>query len=81
MEPTLANGSLVFIKANSHFTNGDICAVMVEEEATLKRVYKYDNRIELVPDNPKYPRMVYTEGNIRVIGQMLHEIRYYNTKA
>jgi len=81
MEPTLANGSLVFIKANSNFTNGDICAVMIDEEATLKRVYKYDDRIELVPDNPKYPRMVYTEGNIRVIGQMLHEIRYYNTKA
>lgn len=81
MEPTLANGSLVFIRANSLFNNGDICAVMIEDEATLKRVYKYDDRIELVPDNPKYPRMVYTKGNIRVIGQMLHEIRYYNTKA
>jgi len=81
MEPTLAEGSLVFIKATPSFSNGDICAVMIEDEATLKRVYKYDDRIELVPDNPKHPRMVYTEGNIRVIGQMLHEIRYYNTKA
>jgi|GEM_PF-3035681 len=81
MEPTLANGSLVFIKESSNFSNGDICAVMIGEEATLKRVYQYDGRIELVPDNPKYPRMMYSEGNIKIIGRMLHEIRYYNTKA
>lgn len=36
MEPTLAEGSLVFIKSNSNFSNGDICAVMIEDEATLK---------------------------------------------
>jgi repressor LexA len=81
MEPTLADGSLVLIKANSCFNNSDICAVMIDEEATLKRVYKYNDKIDLVPDNPKYPRMVYTNGNIRVVGPMLHEIRYYNKKA
>lgn len=81
MEPTLANGSLVLVKHSPNFSNGDICAVMIDDEATLKRVYKNDGKIELVPDNPKYPRMVYTNGNIRVIGTVLHEIRYYNTKA
>lgn len=49
------NGDLVFIKAQPEVQNGEIAAVGIGEEATLKRVYIYNNRIELRPENPLFP--------------------------
>lgn len=49
------NGDLVFIKAQPEVQNGEIAAVGIGEEATLKRVYVYNNRIELRPENPLFP--------------------------
>lgn len=41
-------------------------------EATLKRVYKYPNRLELRPENPLFPVLQY-EGieleNVRILGK------------
>lgn len=49
------NGDLVFIKQQPDVDNGQIAAVAIDNEATLKRVYKYPNRIELRPENPLFP--------------------------
>jgi len=47
-------GDLVLIRQQSDVENGEIAAVLLDGEATLKRVYKYDGRIELRPENPLY---------------------------
>lgn len=49
------DGDLVFIRQQPDVENGQIAAVVIDDEATLKRVYKYNNRIELRPENPLYP--------------------------
>lgn len=66
------DGDLVYIHQQPDVENGEIAAVIIDEEATLKRVYKYHNRLELRPENPLFP--VYNfEGaelkNIRIIGK------------
>lgn len=53
------NGDLVFIKAQPEVNNGEIAAVGIGDEATLKRVYVYNNRIELRPENPLFPVLNY----------------------
>lgn len=53
------NGDLVFIKAQPEVNNGEIAAVGIGDEATLKRVYVYSNRIELRPENPLFPVLNY----------------------
>jgi repressor LexA len=60
MEPTISDGEKVLIQVTTDVFNGRIYAVLIDHESTLKRVYRYDGRIELVPDNPKYPRQVYS---------------------
>ena len=53
---------------------GEIAAVVIDNEATLKRVYKYPNRIELRPENPLFPVLQYEGaelGNIRIIGKAI----------
>lgn len=67
-------GDIVFIKKQECLENGEIGAVQVENmetEATLKRIYMDSKSITLQAENPKYPPMVFTEGNIRILGKLV----------
>ena len=66
------DGDLVFIRKQPDVENGEIAAIVIDGEATLKRVYKYPNRIELRPENPLFPVMQYEDAEldtIRIIGK------------
>ena len=66
------NGDIVYIRQQPKVENGEIAAVLIENEATLKRVYYYDNRIELRPENPLFSVLNYegeTLKEIRILGK------------
>ena len=66
------NGDIVYIRQQPKVENGEIAAVLIENEATLKRVYYYDNRIELRPENPLFSVLNYEGENlkeIRILGK------------
>ncbi len=66
------DGDIVYIKQQSQVDNGEIAAVLIDNEATLKRVYIYDDKVVLQPENTKYPPFVYTKeemNNIRILGK------------
>ncbi|MBQ9736294.1 MAG: helix-turn-helix domain-containing protein [Clostridia bacterium] len=54
------DGDLVFVRAQSAVQNGQIGVVVIEDEATLKRVYYYPERDTLVlyPENPAFSPIV-----------------------
>lgn len=58
MEPSIHDGDLVAIRSQPTVENGQIAAVRIENEATLKRVYLYEDHIELRPENPAYPSII-----------------------
>lgn len=58
MEPSIHDGDLVAIRIQPTVENGQIAAVRIENEATLKRVYLYEDHIELRPENPAYPSII-----------------------
>lgn len=66
------NGDIVFIRQQPDVDNGEIAAVCIGDEVTLKRVYKYPNRLELRPENPTHNVQNY-EGDelcsIRILGK------------
>lgn len=62
------DGDIVYIRQQNDVDNGTIAAVLIEDEATLKRVYKKPGKLILQPENPDYEPLVY-------IGQELNEIR------
>lgn len=71
------NGDIVFIKEMPIVENGDIAAVIIEEEATLKRVYYYPDKGKLVlnPENPAYEPLVYIGDElnyIRILGKAVY---------
>lgn len=64
------DGDIVFIRKQDMVDNGEIAVVLIENEATLKRVY-YDrdnNILRLVAENPKCKPFVY-------VGEELNQIR------
>jgi len=66
------DGDIVFIKEQPDVDNGEIAAVLIEDEVTLKRVYKYENRLELRPENPLHSVQNYegeTLNHIRILGK------------
>lgn len=65
------DGDVVFIKEQPDVDDGQIAAVRIDDEATLKHVYKIPGGCMLVSENPKYPPMTFTEENcddIHIIG-------------
>lgn len=62
MAPKILDGDIVAIKKLPMVDNGQIAAVRVDNEATLKKVYLYPDRLELRPINPDYdPIVLYGE--------------------
>lgn len=58
MLPRIQDGDLVAIRRQPTVENGEIAAVRIEEEATLKRVYTYADRLVLQPENPAFAPIV-----------------------
>lgn len=66
------DGDIVFIRKQSDVDNGEIAAVIIDDEATLKRVYKSAAGVTLVAENPKYEPLIYTEKDgvsINILGK------------
>lgn len=51
---------VVYIRIQPEVENGEIAAVRIDGEATLKRVYYNPGTLTLMPANPAYAPMVYT---------------------
>lgn len=74
MEPKMQSGDIVFIRKQNAVDDGQIAAVLIEDEATLKRVY-YDrpnNILRLIAENPKYDPLIYSGeqlDRIRILGK------------
>ena len=73
MEPRLVAGDTVFVRRQDDVLDGQIAAVLVDDSATLKRVYHLPSGkgIQLVSDNTVYAPMYYTGENalyVRIMG-------------
>lgn len=66
------DGDIVYIRQQSDVDDGEIAAVLIGEEATLKRVYKMPGRLQLRAENPSFPP-INLEGedleSVRILGK------------
>lgn len=58
----IMDGDVVFIQRDAPLEDGQIYAVVIDDEATLKRVYydAEDHMLQLVAENPAYKPLIYT---------------------
>ncbi len=65
------DGDVVYVRRQDDVDDGQIAAVMIDGEATLKRVYHIANGLQLLSENSKYPPMIFTlpeRDDIRILG-------------
>lgn len=77
------DGDTLFVKKQDMVDDGEIAVVLIEDEATVKRVYydRENNTITLMPENPAYKPMRYNGeelNNIRILGKVI--ARYSRVK-
>ena len=66
------DGDTVYIRQQDTVENGQIAAVLIGNEATLKRVRLFDDHISLEPENPMYKPLVYWNedmNGVRILGK------------
>lgn len=77
MEPTIHHGSIVIVRQQDDVENGEIAIVIVNgNDATCKRIEKFDNGIMLVPINTEYEEKFYSNEEIeslpvKIIGKVV----------
>ncbi len=73
----IEDGDIVFIRQQNDVENGEMAAVYIDGEATLKRVYKYPNYVTLQAENPKYAPMLFngsTCDEFRILGKAVKKL-------
>ncbi len=70
----ILDGDIVFIRKTSTVDNGEVAAVAMDDEVSLKRVYyfKDESLLMLLSENPQYPPECYKGGqldHIRILGK------------
>lgn len=73
----IMDGDVVFIRRQPVVENGEIAAVAIDDEATLKRFYRDGNTgtITLVAENPAYAPMVFTKESQKMFAYLEKRLR------
>ena len=65
MEPKISDGDVVIVRRQPDVDSGDIAVVLVNgDDATVKRIKKSPQGVTLIPSNPAYEPMYYTNAEI-----------------
>ncbi len=69
------DGDLVVVRRQPEASNGEIVAALIgDDEATVKRLRREDDRVLLISENPAYAPLVFTE-DVRVLGKVIAVFR------
>lgn len=72
IEANIREGDLVIVRRQPIAENGDIVVALLQDEATVKRLFISEETIELRPANPAYrPIRVGQEDDLRILGKVL----------
>lgn len=72
IEARINDGDIVYIRQQPTVENGEIAAVLIGNEATLKRFYDYGDTVVLQPENRNYEQIVFRKeeiNDIKILGK------------
>lgn len=71
----ILDGDYVVAERVSTADNGEIVVAMIDDEATVKRLYREKDRVRLQPENPDF-QPIYSD-QVSVLGKVIAVMRYY----
>lgn len=84
MAPTYQDGDLVYIKCTPDVPDATVAVVFLDDEATLKRVYKQPGGLMLISENTAHPPIMVSFDDyavVRVFGVPVGFTRIYRSKG
>lgn len=72
---SITDGDIAMIKLQSEANKGDILAVRIEDEITLKRIKLVGDRCQLIPSNPEFSIREVPARHLQIIGKLVGVIR------
>lgn len=61
----ILTGDYIFVKKQLHAENGEVVVAMIDDEATVKRVYFEGDRVRFQPSNPRMAPIYVREADFR----------------
>ena len=78
IEAGIFDGDQVVIRKANDANNGEIVVALIDNnEATLKRIFKRGQQVALQPENSDYKTVIYGPDRIQIQGVLKHLIRSY----
>ena len=78
IEAGIFDGDQVVIRKANDANNGEIVVALIDnDEATLKRIFKRGQQVALQPENSNYKTVIYGPDRIQIQGVLKHLIRSY----
>ncbi len=78
IEAGIMNGDLVIVRKSETADNGDIVVALIDNgEATLKKLRKHGDRVELIPANQSMAPMIYPADRVYIQGVVVGQVRVY----
>ena len=77
MEPLFSDGDIAIVHKQNNFDSGNTCIILVDgEEATVKKVVRMDDGIDLIAMNPYYPVRHFSKNEmneipVKIIGKVV----------
>lgn len=72
---SIADGDIAMIKLQQDANKGDILALRIDDEITLKRIKLIGDRAQLLPSNPEFPVREVPAGSLQIIGKLVGVVR------
>lgn len=72
----ILDGDYVIAERTPTAEDGDIVVALIEDEATVKRLFREPDHIRLQPENPDFAPICVTD--VSILGKVIASIRYYD---
>ena len=73
----IRDGDVLIIRKQDHANNGQTVVAQIEGEATIKKFYQRDGRVELRPANEEVKPLVVSAEKVEIIGVVVGLVRHY----
>ncbi|MGD8915357.1 MAG: transcriptional repressor LexA [Syntrophobacterales bacterium] len=73
----IRDGDVLIIRKQDHANNGQTVVAQIEGEATIKKFYQRDGRVELRPANEEVKPLVVPAEKVEIIGVVVGLVRHY----
>jgi repressor LexA len=73
----IRDGDVLIIRKQDHADNGQTVVAQIEGEATIKKFYQRDGRVELRPANEELKPLVFPAEKVEIIGVVVGLVRHY----